>query len=147
MSYRILLIGLAMLLVAVAGCHRTGNYKFDDPIYAAMPGILAADPEIGQKLAYNPDGTVNVRFDKGEMFLTLANGLDQGARMQIVSKAFVIFHDQYMNSPDVRKQDGTFKRAKIAMRGFVGDTELYVMEWKLTEARPIVISSREGNYM
>jgi hypothetical protein len=143
---RLILVSLAVVLTAFAGC-RTGNYKFDKDIYAAMPGLLMADPDVKAKIAYNEDGTPKVTFDKGEMFLTLADRLDEDTRNIIAGKAFQIFHDQYINDPAVKKPDGSYRRDKIGLRIFVGDTELYVLEWKLGEEKPQVISNRYGYFI
>ena len=143
---RLILVSLAILLAVLAGC-RTGNFKFDKDIYAAMPGLLMADPDIKDGIAYNQDGTPKVTFDKGEMSLTLKDGLDEGSRQKVVGKAFQIFHDQYMNNAAAKKPDGSLRRDKIGFHGFVGDTELYVLDWKLGDEKPQVISNRYGNFI
>ncbi len=140
----ILAIGVAVLMIA--GC-RTGEYKADLEIYERMPSILAADPELQGKLMLNDDGTPKVEFEKGEMFLYLALGLDEGTRKEAVSRAFELFHQQYMESETNRRKDGTFYRKVIHIRGFVEDTELYVIEWDLSEENPNLISDRYGYFI
>jgi hypothetical protein len=146
MLYRTAIIVLGIVLVFLAGC-RTGEYRIDREVYAAMPGLLAADTELADGLFKNEDGSIKVEFEKGEMFLYLALGLDEDTRMQTASDAFVIFHDQYVNNPDNRRKDGTFIRKVIRLRGFVEDTELYVIEWDLSEDNPNVISNRYGYFI
>jgi hypothetical protein len=143
---RIMIFVFIVLVAVTTGC-RTGNYKFDEEIYAKMPDLLKNDPQISQKIAYNQDGSPIVSFDKGTMFITMADGLDQGTRQQIVSRAIEIFHQQYLDSPDAKKQDGSFRRDKIYLHGLVGETELYIIEWKLGAPAPLVTNNREGNYM
>jgi hypothetical protein len=147
MIKRCLLLGLAALIALSTGC-RTGNYKFDYDIYAKMPGVLAAEPTLKDMIATNPDGSLMVTFDKGEMFMTVANGKDESTRKNAVSKAFELFHQEYMNSPDVKRPDGTYRREKVLIHGFVEDVELYIIEWKLDPtAEPNLLNDRSGNFM
>ncbi|HEX9745695.1 MAG TPA: hypothetical protein VGB30_09735 [bacterium] len=165
MKYRIILAGLAAILLFSAGC-RTGNYQYDKDIYARMPDLLMNDPELQGKMFIHQEGeTVEfddkgqpkipeglagspaVAFDQGEMSLWFAYKLDPGARRMAASRAFEIFHEQYMNNPDVRKSDGTFKREKIYFRGYIDDIELYVIEWTLGRDDPTVLNDREGNFV
>jgi len=146
MFYRTAIIALGVGLIFLIGC-RTGEYRLDLKIYETMPGLLAADPELAARLFKNEDGSIKVEFEKGEMFLYLALGLDEDTRMQAASDAFEIFHEQYMNNPDNRKKDGTFWREVIRLRGFVEDTELYVLEWDLSEEKPTVKSNRYGFFI
>ena len=46
-----------------------------------------------------------------------------------------------------RRKDGTFYRKVIHIRGFVEDTELYVIEWDLSEENPNLISDRYGYFI
>jgi len=146
MAKRLILAGLMTLLVISVGC-RTGDYKYDREIYERMKQILASDPQIKDKIAYNEDGTPMVTFKKGEMYLNVALGLDEGTRQQVVSRALELFHEQYINHPDIKKKDGTYKREKIFIHGFVEDVELYVIEWKLGDPHPNLISDRHGNFI
>ena len=147
MIKRYLLLGMAALVAFSAGC-RTGNYKFDYDIYAKMPGVLAAEPTLKDMIATNPDGSLMVTFDKGEMFVTVANGKDESTRKNVVSMAFELFHREYMNSPDVKRPDGTYRREKILIHGFVENVELYIIEWQLGEnEEPNLLNDRSGNFM
>lgn len=147
MTNRVLFLAVAVMVILSVGC-RTGNYRFDEEIYAKMPGVLAAEPTLTGMLATNPDGSINVTFDKGEMFLTIANGLDESTRKNAVSKAFELFHNEYMNNPDAKKPDGTYRREKILIHGFVEDIELYIIEWMLApNAEPNLLNDRSGNFM
>ena len=147
MTIRVLFLAVAVMVILSVGC-RTGNYRFDEEIYAKMPGVLAAEPTLKGKLATNPDGSVMVTFDKGEMFLTVANGLDESTRKNVISKAFELYHSEYMNNPDAKKPDGTYRREKILIHGFVEENEQYVLEWNLApNAEPNVLNDRSGNFM
>lgn len=145
MFLRFTFLAIALLAIGSVGCN-TGEYGFDRPIYAAMPGLLKADPEISAKIAYNKDGSPAVTFKKGEMFLTFADGTDEGTRKSLSGKAFKIFYDQYMNSPSVKTKGGSYRRDTLGFHGFVGSTELYVYTWKLGDKGFVTVSDRYGNY-
>jgi len=146
MLYKLTVALFSLLILAAVGC-RTGEYKFDLEIYKKMPDILKAEPTLAGEVATNPDGSVKVRFEKGTMYLTLADRKDENTRMTASTKAFELFHNLYLADPTAKKPDGTFRRDKIFFKGFVGETELYVVEWNLGEKQPNVISNRSGNYM
>jgi len=146
MLYRITLITVLIGLLFVIGC-RTGEYKVDLEIYERMPGLLTADPDIADNLFYNEDGSLKVLFEKGEMHLWLAFGLDEQTRMQVISDALMIFHEQYMNDPLNKRKDDTYYRELIFIKGFVEDTELYVIQWDLNDENPDITSNRFGNFM
>src|SRR3990172_8833120 len=112
MHLRISLAVLSIVLLFSVGC-RTGEYKFDHEIYAAMPGIIAAEPFFQGKIYYHePDSTPELdekgnqiiagqpgeyalEFDKGSMLLWFAYGVDPDTRQKVASKAFDLFHEQY----------------------------------------------------
>jgi hypothetical protein len=142
---RILLLGIAIAVLLAAGC-RTGEYRFDTEIYAAMPALIEANPDLASKFARNEDGTLGITFEKGEMYCKFAYGLDPNTQMNALSDAFQIFHDQYINREDTRWKDGTFRRESIRVRGLVDDTELYVVRWDLADAEPDLESSRQASY-
>lgn len=148
MKKKIILAVLFIGMVTLAGC-RTGEYNVDLVIYEKMPALLAANAELAADLAKNEDGTIMVEFEKGEMFLYLRTGrdMDEGARNMATQTAFEIFHQQYMDDEDNLRGDGTFYRKLIIVRGFVEDTELYILEWNLNDEAPKVRSNRFGNYM
>jgi len=146
MLYRITLGILCIGMMCLIGC-RTGEYKADLEIYERMPGILAADPELENMLFLNEDGSVKVLFEKGEMHLWTAYGLDESTRQRVVGRAFELFHNEYINSTLNKRNDGSYYRQKIIFRGFIDDTELYVIEWDLDEENPNVVSNRVGNFM
>ncbi len=141
-TFGLICIGILFLL----GC-RTGEYNVDLKIYEEMPGILAADPELTDMLGKNEDGSVQVEFEKGEMFLWFAYCLDESTRQNVAGRALDHFHTQYLEHPDNRRKDQTFYREKILLRGFIDDVELYVIEWDLDMDHPNVVSNRHGNFM
>lgn len=143
---RIILLLAAILILLIPGC-RTGEYQFDLEIYEQMPALLEADEDLARKIFRNEDGTLLVTFEKGEMYLNIAYGLDPGSRQSVTSNAFQIFHDQYINHPDARKQDGSFRRESIRVRGFVDDTELYVIRWDLGDEAPDLENVRDASYI
>jgi hypothetical protein len=143
---RIVILAAIIGLLFIVGC-RTGEYNVDKRIYAEMPALLTADPDIAENIFYNEDGTPKVTFEKGEMFLWLAYGLDEDTRRNVVSDALTIFHDQYMNAEDNKKKNGTYYREVIGIRGYVEDTELYVIVWDLNEPNPDITNDRYGNFI
>ncbi len=143
---RIILLLAVILILFITGC-RTGEYRFDLEIYEQMPALLEADEALARKIFKNEDGTLMVSFEKGEMFINLAYRLDPGSRQGVVSSAFQIFHDQYINHPDVRKQDGSFIRESIRIRGFVDEVELYVIRWDLGDEAPDLENVRDASYI
>ncbi|MCK4720614.1 hypothetical protein KAU08_08140 [bacterium] len=148
MKKKIILGVLFIGMVILTGC-RTGEYNVDLEIYEEMPALLAANEELAADLAKNEDGTIMVEFEKGEMFLHLRAGrdMDEGARNIATQTAFQIFHQQYLDHEDNLRGDGTFYRKLIVVRGFVEDTELYILEWNMNDEEPKVRSNRFGNYM
>jgi hypothetical protein len=148
MKKKIILGVLFIGMVILTGC-RTGEYNVDLVIYEEMPALLAANEELAADLVKNEDGTIMVEFEKGEMFLHLRAGrdMDEGARNIATQTAFQIFHQQYLDHEDNLRGDGTFYRKLIVVRGFVEDTELYVLEWNMNDEEPKVRSNRFGNYM
>ena len=143
---KICLLFCGILILFSTGC-RTGEYKFDHVIYAATPALLQADEKLKGKLFINEDGSVKVSFEKGVMSVWFAYKLDESTRMVACGDAFRIFHDQYINNPDVKKKDGKWRREKIGCKGYVEDTELYVLEWDLNAPKPTVTSNRYGNFI
>jgi hypothetical protein len=148
MKNRILLIGFFIGMTLLMGC-RTGEYNVDLAIYQEMPALLAADTALADIIAKNPDGSLMVTFEKGEMSLHLRAGSDMNEekRQVATSDAFVVFHQAYLNHPENVKKDGTFYRQKIYIHTFVDTTELYILEWDLGEPDPHVTNDRSGNYM
>lgn len=148
MIKKIILTVLFIGMVILAGC-RTGEYNVDLKIYEEMPALLAANEELAANLAKNEDGTIMVEFEKGEMFLHLRMGrdMDEGTRNLATQTAFEIFHQQYLDHEDNLRGDGSFYRKLILVRGFVEDTELYILEWNMNDESPKVRSNRFGNYM
>ncbi len=135
----------AILVLVLGGC-RTGEFRFDHEIYSAMPALLGADEGIVANTAQNEDGTLSVTFEKGEMYVRLAHGTNAARRMVTISDALLIFHDQYISHPDVKRNDGGYRRESIRIRGFIDETELYVIRWDLGEDMPDVESNRDSNY-
>jgi hypothetical protein len=147
MITRITLAIIAILLLATVGC-RTGEHNTVDlPIYERMPGLLTAEPELQGKLLTDEAGNIVVEFEKGTMFLHLALGMDPITGKEAISMAFQIFHDQYMNTPENIKKDGSFRREIIFMKAYIEETELYVIEWDLAEDNPNVKNDRYGNFV
>ena len=146
MNLRTAVIALSILLLLIAGC-RSGEYTVDLEIYEEMPALLAAGPSAND-MARNDDGSIKVEFDKGWMLLSLREGrdMDEDARNKAVSDALEIFHQRYLDSPHNRKKDGSFFRKVIGVKGFVGDIELYVIEWDLSLDHPNVLNNRAGNF-
>jgi len=142
---KIFLLVIAILVVASIGC-RTGEYKFDLEIYEQMPALLEANEDIASKIRRNDDGTLDVTYEKGEMFIRLAYQLDPNTQQKVVSQAFEIFHDQYINHPEARNKEGKFRRQSIRARGFVDDIELYVVRWDLADPEPDLESDRYASY-
>lgn len=146
MLKNIYMLFLAIILISINGC-RTGEFKFDHEIYSVVPSLITANPDLAQKIAYNEDGSPKVSFEKGTIFISFAHGLDEDTRMKAAGEVFNIFHNEYIKRDDIKKKDGTYKRDKIFLKGYVDDVELYVIEWKLGNPKPSVVSNRYGNFM
>jgi hypothetical protein len=147
MTARHITLALSILLVFVcAGC-RTGEYPVDHEIYSAMPGVIAQHPELAAQIAKNEDGSLKMTFEKGVMSIWVELGLDEDSRRTIVSNALQLFHEQYMTNPNNKKENGSWVREVIGCKGYVEDTELYVIEWNLNEERPNVTNDRYGNFV